>query len=55
MFLKVGLVFFSNGNLMFKEIQCVCVCGFTEKNIDVYPFYKHSKVSKKILYGCCLL
>jgi len=31
-----------------------CVCGFIEKNIDVYPFYKHSKVSTNFLYGCCL-
>jgi len=33
----------------------MCVCGFIEKNIDVYPFYKHSKVSTNFLYGCCLL
>jgi hypothetical protein len=53
-------VFKSRLNFFFKwEFNVLrnsmCLCGFIEKNIDVYPFNKHSKVSTNFQYGCCLL
>jgi hypothetical protein len=29
----------------------MCVCGFIEKNINVYPLYKHAKVLTNFQYG----
>jgi hypothetical protein len=53
-------VFKSRLNFFFKwEFNVIrnsmCLCGFIEKNIDVHPFNKHSKVSTNFQYGRCLL